>query len=286
MEHMDRLIWQGVMRQNTVVPPLVRLTAKQYVRSLMFGEAVQTGAATGAIGRPYVEYFSDPFIIGLEDDNANIMYRILREITDGGMNQEFYIFNTGGVGADSNDAMTGDKYRKITREVTLMLQEALLRNAVRFEHDSALGTDVAVAIVDASGGEVMDLRQDWLPKSIYGDAEYGMRLKELKRKRYYGDDQEDRAGILRYTKVSAEIFDQKDIPVPSNERELAWLTSFFWHLDSAHETLAEASANSTSGMAPNGVDAEALNKAYRESTSQGLVLSAEAKAAAQRLGLA
>ncbi|MDP7618672.1 MAG: hypothetical protein QF652_00275 [Dehalococcoidia bacterium] len=285
MEHMDRLIWQGVMRQNTVVPPLVRLTAEQYIRSLMFGEAVQTGAAAGAIGRPYVEYFSDPFIIGLEDDNANIMYRILREITEGGMDQEFYIFNTGGVGADSNDAMTGDGYRKITREVTLMLQEALLRNAVKFEHDSALGTDVAVAIVDASGGEVMDLRQDWLPKGIYGDAEYERRMKELKRKRYYGDDQEDRAGILRYTKVSTAIFDQKDIPVPSDERELAWLTSFYWHLEGAHETLAEASVNSTSGTAPSGADSEALSHAYRESAIQGLVLSAEAKAAAQRLGL-
>ena len=132
----------------------------------------------------------------------------------------------------------------------------------------------------------MDLRQDWLPKSIYGYDEYGRRLKELKRKRYYGDDQEDRAGILRYTKVSTEIFDQKDIPVPSNERELAWLTSFYWHLDSAHETLAKASANSTSGTVPGGADAEALSHAYRESASQGLVLSAEAKAAAQRLGLA
>ena len=131
----------------------------------------------------------------------------------------------------------------------------------------------------------MDLRQDWLPKGIYGDAEYERRMKELKRKRYYGDDQEDRAGILRYTKVSTAIFDQKDIPVPSDERELAWLTSFYWHLDGAHETLAEASANSTSGTAPSGADAEALSHAYRESAIQGLVLSAEEKAAAQRLGL-
>ncbi|GIS82001.1 MAG: hypothetical protein CM1200mP15_06330 [Dehalococcoidia bacterium] len=46
----------------------------------MYGEAVQMGAAIGAIGQPYVEYFSDPFIIGLEDENANLMYYILQQM--------------------------------------------------------------------------------------------------------------------------------------------------------------------------------------------------------------
>ena len=87
MENMNRIIWQAVMRENTVVPPLRRLSLEQYVRVLMYGEAVQMGAAAGAIGRPYVEYFSDPFIIGLEDDNANLLYRILREMEEGGVRQ-------------------------------------------------------------------------------------------------------------------------------------------------------------------------------------------------------
>ena len=286
MEHMDRLIWQGVMRQNTVVPPLVRLTPEQYVRSLMFGEAVQTGAAAGALGRPYVEYFADPFIIGLEDDNANIMYRILREIAEGGLDQEFYIFNTGGVGADSNEAMTGEKFRKIPRDLTLMLQEALLRKAVKFEHDGELGSGVAVAIVNGRGREVMDLRQEWSPRTLYGQDEYRKRLKHLKRKRYYGDDQQDRAGILRYTKVSEKVFDAGDIPTPSNERELAWLTSFYWHMDRAYETLPEASANRRSGSPPTDAGAEALRRAYREAVvSKGLRLEPDAATAARELGL-
>ena len=99
MESTDRVLWQSVMRQNTVVPPLIRLTPEQYVRTLMYGEAVQTGAAVGAIGRPYVEYFSDPFIIGLEDENASLMYGILQDMAQGGLPQEFYSFNTGGLGA-------------------------------------------------------------------------------------------------------------------------------------------------------------------------------------------
>ena len=117
MGDVHRIVWQAVMRENTVIPPLRKLSLEQYVRVLMYGEAVQMGAAAGAIGRPYVEYFSDPFIIGLEDDNANLLYDILRRMQADGVRQEFYAFNTGGLGADSNDAAEGRLYRKIPREV-------------------------------------------------------------------------------------------------------------------------------------------------------------------------
>ena len=103
MENTNRVFWQEVMRQNTVIPPLRRLSLEQYIRVLMYGEAVQMGAAIGAIGRPYVEYFSDPFIIGLEDENANLLYHVLQQLSWGGMPQQYYAFNTGGVGADSNE---------------------------------------------------------------------------------------------------------------------------------------------------------------------------------------
>ena len=116
MENTDRVFWQAVMRQNTVIPPLRRVTLKQYIRVLMYGEAVQMGAAIGAIGRPYVEYFSDPFIIGLEDDNANLLFHILQEMAAGGLPQHYYAFNTGGVGADANEEASGANYKKIPRE--------------------------------------------------------------------------------------------------------------------------------------------------------------------------
>ncbi|MEC8909502.1 MAG: hypothetical protein VYC44_00790, partial [Chloroflexota bacterium] len=54
VEDTDRVFWQAVMRQNTVVPPLRRLSSEAYIRILMYGEAVQMGAAIGVIGRPYV----------------------------------------------------------------------------------------------------------------------------------------------------------------------------------------------------------------------------------------
>ena len=273
MEDTDQVFWQGVMRQNTVIPPLRRLTAEQYIRVLMYGEAVQMGAAVGAIGRPYVEYFSDPFIIGLEDENANLLHDILQQMARGGLPQHYYVFNTGGVGADTNEEARGSRYKKIPRELTLMLQEALLREAVKFEYDITLGSDIAVAIVNSQGTEVFDLRQEWLPRAIYGEAEYSRRVAELSRRRYFGKNAQDRAGILRYTKVTDALLDIRDIPAPSNERELAWILSFYWHLDRAYDSLAEMAEHLNEGQHPAPALLQMLRERYEAGVAQGLVLS-------------
>jgi hypothetical protein len=243
------------------------------------------GAAIGAIGRPYVEYFSDPFIIGLEDENANLLYHVLQQLSWGGMPQEYYAFNTGGVGADTNEEAAGSRYLKIPRELTMMLQEALLRNAVKFEFDGALRSEVAVAVVDASGNEVVDLREKWLPINIYGETDYNQRMIELMRRRYYGREQQDKAGILRYTKVVNTILDITDIPAPTNERELAWLLSFYWSLDQAYETLGDAASRLGQGMRPVEYQLRELQRKYREGTKAGLSLSANAAKSLLTLGL-
>ena len=284
IEDTDQVFWQAVMRQNTVVPPLRRLSPEQYIRILMYGEAVQMGAAIGAIGRPYVEYFSDPFIIGLEDENANNLYTIVKKIEEGGLSQQYFVFNTGGVGADTNDQASGANYKKIPRELTLMLQEALLRDAVKFEYEDLLGSDLAVAIVDEAGNEVVDLRNEWLPKNIYGEKDYSQRITELSRRRFYGESQEDKAGILRYTKVVNRLYDLSDIPVPANERELAWLLSFFWNVDQAYETLAELRAHVSEGNAPVTDVLKKLQDMYAQATRNGLSLDGAAAAALSSLG--
>ena len=285
MENTDRVFWQEVMRQNTVIPPLRRLSLEQYIRVLMYGEAVQMGAAIGAIGRPYVEYFSDPFIIGLEDENANLLYHVLQQLAWGGMPQEYYAFNTGGVGADTNDEAAGSRYLKIPRELTMMLQEALLRDAVKFEYDSALRSEVAVAIMGHDGNEVMDLREKWLPVNIYGEANYTERMVELMRRRYYGRDQQDKAGILRYTKVVNTILDITDIPAPTDERELSWILSFYWSLDQAYGTLAEVARYRNQGMRPVEYQLRELQRKYRDGVGMGLSLSADAGQHLATLGL-
>ena len=285
MESTDRVFWQEVMRQNTVIPPLRRLSLEQYIRVLMYGEAVQMGAAIGAIGRPYVEYFSDPFIIGLEDENANLLYHVLQQLAWGGMPQEYYAFNTGGVGADSNEEASGSRYLNIPRELTMMLQEALLRNAVNFEYDGILRSEVAVAILDADGNEVVDLREKWLPVSIYGEEDYADRVAELMHRRYYGRDQQDKAGILRYTKVVNTILDISDVPSPSNERELSWLLSFYWSLDQAYETLDETAAHRAEGMRPVSYQLRELQRKYQEGLERGLAITGSGRKSLAELAL-
>ena len=286
MEHTDRVFWQEVMRQNTVIPPLRRLSLEQYIRVLMYGEAVQMGAAIGAIGRPYVEYFSDPFIIGLEDENANLMYHILQQLAWGGMPQEYYVFNTGGIGADSNEEASGANYRKIPRELTLLLQEALLRDAVKFEYDPILRSEVGVAVVNSQGEELVDLRKEWLPREIYGEADYTERVFDLRRRRYFGRDAQDKAGILRYTKVNNALIDLADIPAPANERELTWLLSFFWHVDQAYDTLEELAARIGEGQQPLTHLLRELQDKYETGAAQGLQLSESGTKALPGLGLA
>ena len=285
MENTNRVFWQEVMRQNTVIPPLRRLSLEQYIRVLMYGEAVQMGAAIGAIGRPYVEYFSDPFIIGLEDENANLLYHVLQQLSWGGMPQQYYAFNTGGVGADSNEEASGSRYLKIPRELTMLLQEALLRNAVKFEYDGVLRSEVAVAVLDADGNEVVDLREKWLPINIYGEEDYASRVRELMHRRYYGRDQRDKAGILRYTKVVNTVLDITDVPAPVNERELAWLLSFYWSLDQAYESLADAAAHRGEGMRPVAYQLNELQSKYRQGLQSGLPVDAASQQHLAGLGL-
>ena len=285
VDDVERVLWQAVMRENTVIPPLRRLDLDQYVRALMYGEAVQMGAAAGAIGKPYREFFFNPFIIGLEDEDPNLLYHILREMERGGRHHEYYIFNTGGVGAESNEEASGPRYKKIPRELTLMLQEALLRRAVKFEYESVLGSQVAVAVVDASGREIADLRDQWLPKVIYDLEEYSRRIIQLRRRRFYGRNAEDKAGILRYTKVTDALLDITNIPTPTDERELAWLLSFYWHVDMAYNTLPELAAHRHEGMRPPSHLLRLLHQIYETTRAQGLELGESSRSALRALGL-
>ena len=203
------------------------------------------------------------------------MYHILQQLAWGGMPQEYYVFNTGGIGADSNEEASGANYKKIPRELTLMLQEALLREAVKFEYDPILRSEVGVAIVNARGEELVDLRKDWLPQRIYGDEDYtSPGYWTCAAAVTYGRDAQDKAGILRYTKVNTALIDLADIPAPANERELTWLLSFFWHVDQAYNTLARFDgARIDEGQRPLTYQLRELQDKYETGVANGLEIS-------------
>ncbi|CAI8053521.1 hypothetical protein GBAR_LOCUS29260 [Geodia barretti] len=148
-----------------------------------------------------------------------------------------------------------------------------------------LRSDVAVAILDADGNEVVDLRQGWLPVNIYGEEDYAERVVELMRRRYYGRDQQDKAGILRYTKVVNTILDITDAPAPVNERELSWLLSFYWSLDQAYETLSEAAAHRAEGMRPVSYQLGEIQRKLDAGLANGLSISDAGRQSLAGLGL-
>ena len=167
----------------------------------------------------------------------------------------------------------------------MILQEALLREAVVFEHDDALGSDIAVAIVNANGDVALDLRKEWSPKDIYGEDDYVTRMRELSRRRYYSRDATDKAGILRYTKVEEAILDISDIPAPLTERELSWLLSFYWHVDQACNNLSDLNSHLAEGRQPSVSRLATLGDMYRTGLQQGLELLPGSESYLARLGI-
>ena len=93
------------------------------------------------------------------------------------------------------------------------------------------------------------------------------------------------AGILRYTKVTYSLIDIKDIPTPGDERELAWLLSFYWHLDKAYDTLAEAVDHCTEGMRPPPHLLRELSRTCATADADGLRLSEGQRRALGELGV-
>ena len=118
----------------------------------------------------------------------------------------------------------------------------------------------------------MSLREDWLPVEVYGRTEYTARIEELLRRRYYGRDAADKAGILRYTKVDNALLDLDDIPPPRDERELAWLMSFYWHVDEAHGSLPDLARHLQEGRRPGAETLRELGRKYESALGLGLEL--------------
>jgi len=111
------------------------------------------------------------------------------------------------------------------------------------------------------------------------------RVLALKRTRYYGENSQDRAGILRYTKVDESIFDLEDIPFPQNEREMAWILSFYWSLDRSYDEIALVLKNLNQGNVPRPEILITLSAKIKRAIDAGLVLPEEAYNTLNIMGL-
>ena len=81
-------------------------------------------------------------------------------------------------------------------------------------------------------------------------------------------------------------FDLNDIPPPTNERELAWLLSFCWHLDQAYNTLGDVAAHRAEGTPPSPETLRGLHRKYEAGLARGLALPPGGADLLAMLGLA
>ena len=105
------------------------------------------------------------------------------------------------------------------------------------------------------------------------------------RRRYYGKDHHDKAGILRYAMVSDALIDLTDIPEPSNERELSWLLSFYWKVDQAYQSLEDLLEHQTEGRQPLPHLLRAIEQTCQSALGQELRLNERQRSLVDQLGI-
>ncbi|MFC2071495.1 phosphoenolpyruvate carboxykinase [Chloroflexota bacterium] len=125
-----------ITRHYDIMPPVVRLTPSWAVAAFMLGESIETSAGDPTqAGKALRVVGTNPFIVGEEGEEGNILLRILRNNPD----IECFIVNTGIVGG-------ADRGQKITHKDSLKILEMIARGEIKWEKDEFWGYEVPVHI--------------------------------------------------------------------------------------------------------------------------------------------
>ena len=133
VENVDNLI---LLTRGPLIPAISRLTREQAVALMILGQAMESSAGDPTkAGRIRTEFFYDPFMAGSKAEHANLLY----ELVEGLPHLQYYLLNTGGIGA-------GEEYRQIRLEHTLAILDSLLRGGLEDWVDSPSGFQVPAAV--------------------------------------------------------------------------------------------------------------------------------------------
>ncbi len=133
VERVDNLV---LLTRGPLIPAISRLTREQAVALMILGQAMESSAGDPTrAGRIRTEFFYDPFMAGNKADHANLLY----DITEGLPHLQYYLLNTGGIGA-------GEEHRQIRLEHTLAILDSLLRGGLQDWVDSPSGFQVPAAV--------------------------------------------------------------------------------------------------------------------------------------------
>ena len=154
-----------IFRRNDIVPPVAKLTPEQGAAFFMLGESVETSAGDPTqAGKSKRVVGTNPFIIGLEDEEGNRFLSLLQKHKD----MEVYVMNTGRIGGENGEKIT-------VLDTTTMIKE-MARGNIEWQVDPDWHYLVPKAIPGINF-ERFD------PHHYYSLDEYKKRVQILKKER-------------------------------------------------------------------------------------------------------
>ncbi len=164
LDKVDYMIF--ITRHYDIMPPVVRLDQNWAAAAFMLGESVETSAGDPTqAGKALRVVGTNPFIIGEEEEEGNLLLDILRNNPD----IQCFILNTGVVGG-------ADRGQKITHKDSLKVLEMIARGEIEWEKDEFWGYEVPVRIPG------VDLKRFDL-SSYYSEEQIQEMSEKLKRER-------------------------------------------------------------------------------------------------------
>ncbi len=177
LDKVDFIIF--ITRRYDIMPPVVRLTPEGAAAAFMLGESVETSAGDPTqAGKSLRVVGTNPFIVGKEEEEGNILLKLLRENPE----IQCFIVNTGVVGGR-------DGGQKITHRDSLKILEMIARDKIVWQRDDFWGYEIPVHIPD------MDLSRFDL-SNFYSEEQIQELSLNLKRERqewlarFHGLDEE------------------------------------------------------------------------------------------------
>ena len=134
LEKVDFVVF--ITRHYDIMPPVVRLDPEWAAAAFMLGESIETSAGDPSqAGKALRVVGTNPFIVGEEEEEGNMLLKLLRNNPD----IRCFILNTGFVGG-------AERGQKITHKDSLKILEMIARDEIVWEKDDFWGYEVPVSI--------------------------------------------------------------------------------------------------------------------------------------------
>lgn len=179
LEKVDFMIF--ITRHYDIMPPVVKLDPEWAAAAFMLGESIETSAGDPTqAGKALRVVGTNPFIIGEEEEEGNLLLGILRN--NPGI--QCFIINTGVVGGT-------DRGQKITHRDSLKILEMIARGLIEWRKDEFWGYQVPVSIPGVDMAR-FDL------SSYYTEEQVGQMSQVLKQERL--------EWLARFKRLDSDIF--------------------------------------------------------------------------------